>query len=87
MSKGSHGASIGQLDEETLFYMAGARDFGAANRHMQADGGCENRSGIARQIPDETAQKLVMPLIWEEMPADECERKFVKIFHCFWQNP
>ncbi len=42
--KGSHGASIGQLDEETLFYMQARGDFGGTG--ICTDGGCENRSGM-----------------------------------------
>lgn len=42
--KGSHGASIGQLDEETLFYMQ-ARGISEEQAYALM-GGCENRSGM-----------------------------------------
>jgi len=67
--KGSHGASIGQLDEETLFYMQ-ARGISEEQAYaLMADARIE---AVCQKIPDETAQKLVRAYLGGDA-ADECE--------------
>ena len=67
--KGSHGASIGQLDEETLFYMQ-ARGISEEQAYaLMADARIE---AVCQKIPDETAQKLVKAYLGGDA-ADECE--------------
>ena len=68
--KGSHGASIGQLDEETLFYMQ-ARGISEEQAYaLMADARIE---AVCQKIPDETAQKLVKAYLGGDA-ADECEK-------------
>lgn len=68
--KGSHGASIGQLDEETLFYMQ-ARGISEEQAYaLMADARIE---AVCQKIPDETAQKLVKAYLGGD-EADECEK-------------
>ena len=68
--KGSHGASIGQLDEETLFYMQ-ARGISEEQAYaLMADARIE---AVCQKIPDETAQKLVKDYLGGDA-ADECEK-------------
>ena len=68
--KGSHGASIGQLDEETLFYMQ-ARGISEEQAYaLMADARIE---AVCQKIPDETAQKLVRAYLGGDA-ADECEK-------------
>ena len=68
--KGSHGASIGQLDEETLFYMQ-ARGISEERAYaLMADARIE---AVCQKIPDETAQKLVKAYLGGDA-ADECEK-------------
>ena len=67
---GSHGASIGQLDEETLFYMQ-ARGISEEQAYaLMADARIE---AVCQKIPDETAQKLVKAYLGGDA-ADECEK-------------
>ena len=68
--RGSHGASIGQLDEETLFYMQ-ARGISEEQAYaLMADARIE---AVCQKIPDETAQKLVKAYLGGDA-ADECEK-------------
>lgn len=63
--EGNHGATIGELDEETLFYFA-ARGIGRETaENMMARAKLEKR---CPEIPDEETRQLVMEQLEKLMP-------------------
>ncbi|MDO4292248.1 MAG: SufD family Fe-S cluster assembly protein [Eubacteriales bacterium] len=67
--KGSHGASIGQLDEEALFYMQ-AR--GLSEEAVYALMARARIEAVCQKIPDERTRRLVRERLGGEA-EDECE--------------
>ena len=63
--EGNHGATIGELDEETLFYFA-ARGIGRKTaENMMARAKLEK---LCPEIPDEETRQLVMEQLEKLMP-------------------
>jgi len=69
--EGSHGATIGQLDEQVLFYMA-TRGIDAAEAQKMM---VRARLGaVARRVPDEAARRRVQDYIDRKVNCDTCVR-------------
>lgn len=69
--EGSHGATIGRLDEQILFYMAtrGISEQEAEKMMVRARLGA-----VARRIPDEALQSEVMDYVDARIQCDSCLR-------------
>ena len=63
--EGNHGATIGELDEETLFYFAARGIDRKTAENMMARAKLEK---LCHEIPDEETRQLVMEQLEKLMP-------------------